>query len=205
MRSLISLAIAASLAAAAPAVVLAAAKTAPAKAAAPAKGAVAAWTVDKAASKLGFKSSFNGEAFEGSFKRWDATIAFDPKNLAASKVTVTVDTGSAVSGDDTRDESLPTDEWFNAAKFPRATYTTSAFKDLGGGKFMAEGVLAINGVSKPATLNFTLAIQGDVARVNGTATVMRNAYGVGQGQFAAADTIPYSVTVPVALVARRAK
>ena len=78
MRRLIVLSALASLALAGP--VLAAAKAAPAKpAAAPAaKGGVAKWNVDKAASKLGFKSSFSGTAFEGAFKTWTADIAFDP-------------------------------------------------------------------------------------------------------------------------------
>ena len=41
-----------------------------------------AWTVDKAASAVRFSSTFNGDAFTGSFRRWDAAIRFDPKALA---------------------------------------------------------------------------------------------------------------------------
>lgn len=196
LTSLTSLALAAGLAVAAPAATYAAAAKAAPK-------AVATWTVDKAASKLGFKSAFNGKSFEGGFRRWDAAIAFDPKNLAVSKVIVSVDTGSAKSGDNTVDESLPTDDWFGAAKFPRATFTAASFKDLGAGRYQAAGSLAMKGVTRPVNFNFTLAIQGDVARVTGTANIMRNAFGVGLGQFAAADTVPYEVSVPVTLVARR--
>lgn len=204
MRRLIVLSALASLALAGP--VLAAAKAAPAKpAAAPAaKGAVAKWNVDKAASKLGFKSSFSGTAFEGSFKTWTADIAFDPKNLAASKAVVTVDVGSAATGDSSRDESMPTDDWFAASKFPKATFTTTSIKDMGGGKYQAAANLTMRGATKPVVLNFTLAITGDTAKMNGTATVDRSKFGVGQGQWAGADTVPFPVTVVVNITAKKA-
>ena len=203
MRSLVCFALIAGLAATG-----AAAATAKKEAAAPAaaaKSGVATWTVDKAASKLGFESSFNGTKFEGSFKTWDAQIAFDPKNLAGSKVTVTVNTASALSGDETRDETIPTEDWFSVVKFPRATFVSTGFKDLGGGKYQATGNLTLKGVTKPTTLNFTLAITGDTAKMTGSASVMRNAFNVGEGQFASAETVPFAVTIPVTLPAKRAK
>lgn len=204
MRRLIVLSALVSLALAGP--VLAAAKAAPAKpAAAPAaKGGVSKWAVDKAASKLGFKSTFSGTAFEGGFKTWTADIAFDPKNLAASKAVVSVDLASAATGDSSRDESLPTDDWFATAKFPKATFTTTSIKDMGGGKYQAAANLSLRGQVKPVVLNFTLAITGDTAKMNGTAVVDRSKFGVGQGQWAAADTVPFPVTVVVNITAKKA-
>ena len=177
-------------------------KAAPAPAAA--KGAAAAWTVDKANSKIRFRSAFSGTAFEGGFAKWDAQIAFDPKNLAGSKAVVSVDLASAGTGDSDRDSTLPTADWFNVPKFPRAVFTTTAFKDLGGGKYEAAGTLSLLGVTKPVTLPFTLAITGDTAKMSGQVVLNRSQFGVGQGQFAAADTVPFEVTVPITVVAKRA-
>jgi polyisoprenoid-binding protein YceI len=175
-------------------------------AAAPAAAlASAAWTVDKAASRLSFKSSFGGDAVEGAFRRWDAQITFDPKALAASRAVVTIDVGSAATGVGERDQALPSADWFNAARFPKATFATRSFKDLGGGRYQAIGDLTIRGVSKPLVLPFTVAITGDQARMSSQVAVNRRAFGVGQGQFAAAETVPLDVTVNVSLVARRAK
>lgn len=174
-----------------------------AEAAAPA--AAPAWTVDKAASKIRFKSSFAGTAFEGGFSRWDAKINFDPKNLAGSKAVVTIDLASVATGDADRDQTLPTADWFNTAKFPRATFTTTGFRALGGNRYQANGTLTLKGTSRPVTLPFTLAIQDDTARVTGQATLNRSQFKVGQGQFAGADTVPFEVTVPIVLVAKRAK
>ena len=167
--------------------------------AAPAPG----WSVD-GASKLGFTGKMSGEAFNGVFRRWTAQIAFDPKNLAASKVAVTVDVASAATGDADRDQALPTDDWFAVGRFPRATFVTRSFNDLGGGRYQAVGDLTIRGVSHPVTLPFTLTIAGDTARVNGQLALNRAAFGVGQGKWATGDTVDTQVAVTIALTAHRA-
>ena len=165
----------------------------------------AKWTVDKAASHLGFSAAFAGQAVRGTFRRWDADIAFDPKALAGSKATVTVQVASAVTGDPSKDEALPTADWFDAAHFPRATFATTAIKDLGGGRYQATGTLSLRGQTRPITLPFTLAITGDQARMTGSAVINRSAFGVGQGQFKGADTVPFNIVIDVALTAHRAK
>lgn len=166
--------------------------------------AAPAWTVDKAASRLRFRSAFSGMAFEGGFSRWDAQIAFDPKNLAASKATVTVDMTSAATGDKDRDETLPTGDWFNTAKFPRAVFTTGKIVSLGGDRYQAEGTLSMKGAVRPVTLPFTLTIQGGVAKMSGQTVLNRSQFAVGQGQFAGADTVPLEVTVVIAITAKKA-
>lgn len=173
--------------------------------AAPALAAPPAWTVDKAASKLSFRSSFGGDAFEGTFRRWDAQIIFDPKQLAASKAVISIDMTSASTGDASRDEAIPSGDWFAAKQFPRATFTSTAFKSLGGNRYQAAGNLVIRGVSKPVVLPFTLDIAGAAAKMNGSLAVNRTLFGVGQGEFKSAETVPLNVAVNVALTARKAK
>ena len=170
-----------------------------AQAAAPAR-----WNVDPAASKLGFQGRMSGDAFSGTFRRWTAVIAFDPKNLAASKAEVAIDVGSAASGDADRDQAMPTADWFAAQRFPKATFVTTSIKDLGGGRYQAIGDLAIRGVHKPVVLPFTLAISGDTARMNGALVLNRTAFGIGQGRWSTRDVVDTSVTVNVSLTAHRA-
>lgn len=162
------------------------------------------WAVDQRASRLGFQSSMGGEAFSGQFTNWRAAIRFDPKNLAGSSVLVRVDVTSARTGSADRDGALPGDEWFAAAKFTQATFAARTFRDLGGGRYQAVGTLSLRGVSRPLVLPFQLRIQGNQARVVGSTVVNRNVFGVGQGQFSSAETIPFAVRVSVSLAARRA-
>jgi polyisoprenoid-binding protein YceI len=171
-----------------------------------ASAAVAApphWTVDPT-SKLQFQGRVNGDGFGGTFRRWSADIAFDPKALAASKAVVTVDVGSAVTGDADRDQTLPSNDWFAAQRFPKAVFTTTAIKDLGGGRYQASGDLAIKGVHRPVVLPFTLAIAGDTARMNGQLVLNRTAFGIGQGQWSTPDVVDTKVAVIIQLTAHRA-
>jgi polyisoprenoid-binding protein YceI len=159
------------------------------------------WTVDKAASRLGFAASMNGDAFEGTFRRWDAVIVFDPANLKASRASVTVDMTSAVTGQSTRDEALPSGDWFAANRFPRATFVTRTITRTGPNRYSAAGDLTIRGVKRPVVLPFTLAITGNTAKMNGQLVLDRTAFGVGQGQWRTGSAVPAKVTVNVAVTA----
>ncbi len=172
--------------------------------ASPAIAAPPSWTVDKAASRLGFSGAVAGAGFDGAFRRWEARILFDPRALAGSNVTVVVDMASAVTGDATRDQSLPSGDWFAAAQFPRATFTAAKFVDGGSGRYQAIGFLTIRNVRRPAVLPFTLTLAGDVATMQGALTIDRRSFGVGGGQFAAADTVAAPVKITVRLRAMRA-
>ena len=72
------------------------------------------------------------------------------------------------------------------------------FQAGGPGRYVAAGVLTIRGVAKPLTLPFTLAITGAAAKMNAAVQLNRLAFGVGQGEWKATDTVPAGVTVNVA-------
>jgi polyisoprenoid-binding protein YceI len=165
--------------------------------------AAPAWTVDKDASRLGFVVG-GDTPFTGTFGRWDAQIAFDPNDLPGSKVQATIDTASAKTGDQTRDEMLPTGDWFSVKDFPQAMFTTRTITAESAGHYVAAGDLKIREVSRPVTLPFTLDIIGDTAKMSGSLTVDRTAFGVGQGQFKTGDMVPLDVKITVDLVAKHA-
>ena len=174
--------------------------------AAPAAAApVPAWTVDRAASRIGFEGAMNGQTFTGGFSRWDAKIAFDPGDLAASKVTAVIDTGSVKTGDQTRDEALPTEDWFSIKAFPRATFVSRKITAAGPGRYVAQGDLTIRNATHAVTLPFTLAITGDTAKMAGSLPLDRSAFGVGQGQFKTGDTVALKVQVNIAITAKRVR
>src|SRR5690349_15350579 len=78
------------------------------------------WNVDAAKSTLGFKGSYQKEAFAGSFKKFDATITYDAADLAKAKFDVTVDLASADTSSAERDDTLKGSDFFATAKFPKA-------------------------------------------------------------------------------------
>lgn len=165
--------------------------------------AAPAWDVLENRSRIGFEGAYQGTPFTGQFESWSSEVHFDPDRLDASSAKVAIDMGSAESGDDSRDSSLPGEDWFAAAMFPQATFETSAIRSEGDG-YVADGTLAIRGVSQEVSLPFTLDIEDDIARMNGALTIDRSTFGVGQGAWADGKTVALEVKVEVSIVARRA-
>lgn len=163
----------------------------------PVPAQAAAWTVDHSQSSLGFEASMNNTGFAGTFGTWSATISFDPADLAQAKASVSIDMSSARTGDATRDAALPNGDWFNSASFATATFEASVFRSLGGNAYEADGTLTIRGVAKPVTLPFTLTIADGVAQMDGTVTINRGDFGVGQGEFTTDTPVALAVKVVV--------
>ena len=173
----------------------------PSEAASEDPGALAQWRVQRG-SRLGFTTRWSGAALNGSFEDWSAEIAFGEAALDQSHVKVSVNTGSARTGQDQPDAALPGADWFAADTFPAATFEARDFRKTGEGRFTARGTLTIRGKSRPLSLPFTLRIDGDTARMEGSATVDRTAYGVG---FAGTEDVPAEVSINVTLTAKRAE
>ncbi len=161
------------------------------------------WAVDRDGSRLGFAGTMNGESVRGSFRRWDAQIAFSPKSLDTSSVTVVIDTSSVSMADKVQDDALPTADWLNVMIFPRAIFSATQFKYLGHGHYRAYGTLAIRNVRRPVVLPFTLSIKDDKATMRGAMTIDRRTYGVGQGRFSTGGVVATKVRIEVSLVATR--
>ena len=168
---------------------------------APAEAPVA-WTLRKS-STLGFQAAWSGQPIDGRFDKWSGEIVFSPTALDQSHVTVTVDLSSASTGDAQRDATLPTEDWFNVAAYPKAVFTATRFRKTGEGRFVADGTLDLHGVKKPVSLPFSLKIDGKTAHANGSVTIDRTVFGVGHGEMASTDSVPAAVKVNVQVVADR--
>ncbi|MBS3958498.1 MAG: YceI family protein [Xanthomonadaceae bacterium] len=143
---------------------------------------------------LGFASSYDGEAFEGRFARFEARIAFDPAT-ASGRFDVVIDLASAGTENDERDEVLLGPEFFDVGVLPQARYEATRFRKLADGRFVAEGTLQLRGVSQPVPLTFTWTA-GATPVLEGEASVPRLAFGVGAGRdWRDTGLMPDAVTV----------
>jgi polyisoprenoid-binding protein YceI len=145
-------------------------------------------------STLGFTSGFQGQSFDGTFRKFDAAISYDAANLAASKFDVTVDLASVVTGDSDRDGALPDSDFFNVAKFPQAHFVTTGFRQSGS-DVIADGTLSLKGVSKPVSLSVKFTPKGAGATLDVTTSLKRLDFNVGTGEYADTSTIGNEVKV----------
>lgn len=166
---------------------------APAPAAAAA--APAAAQLIPAQSSIHFVSRQLGVPVEGHFRKFDARIAFDPRQPAAGKIAFSVDVGSATLGVPEADAELPTPTWFNVAKFPQAHFESSAIKALGGGKFEVSGTLDIKGQRQPLVVPVALTQSGGTSTATGSFAIQRLAFKIGEGEWADTSMVANEVQV----------
>ena len=153
------------------------------------------WTMQPAKSALGFSGVQTGAPFHGVFSQWMAQISFDPANPQAAHVKVTIETASAKTGDTQRDTAMPDTDWFNASVFPQAVFEATGFTPEGENKYQTVGTLTIRGISQKITLPFTLVITGNEAEAKGEISLLRTAYGVGQGSWTSGDWVGLNTNV----------
>lgn len=160
----------------------------------PGAAAAANYQLQPARSTLGFSDSFQGAAFQGHFTQWQAAISYDPAHLETSKFDVSVNTGSAVSGDKDRDAAMPGKDVFNSATFPTAHYVTTGFHRQGN-QVIADGQLTLRGVTQPLSLTVTFKPQGSGATLDVIGIVDRTKFGVGTGDYADTSVIGAQVKI----------
>lgn len=148
-----------------------------------------------AQSELTFTAKQMGVPINGHFKKFDAQISFDASKLAASRVTLTVDMGSASIGTPEMDTELPKAPWFNVPKFPQASFASSSFKALGGGRYEVGGTLSIKGQAQPVLVPLTMTQAAGLTVANGVLPIKRLAYRVGDGEWADTSMVADDVQV----------
>ncbi|MES2699698.1 MAG: YceI family protein [Pseudomonadota bacterium] len=152
-------------------------------AAAAAAGPPPSWTIQPGGT-LRFTADNGGTAISGTFRRWSGTIAMDPENPATANIAIQIDLASASIGDATQDQMLQGGEFFNTGANPTATFRSTDVTRTGNG-YRARGTLSLRGASRPQTITFTLGGSGAHRQVEGSASIDRNAFGVGTGESAA--------------------
>lgn len=153
----------------------------------------------QAGSSLGFTGSYQGEAFSGSFAKFNSSINFDPAKLAQSRFDVRITLGSANTKNSERDEMLLGSDFFNSKAQPEARYVATKFRALGKNRFVADGVLSLRGISKATPLSFTWT-PGAKPQLVGSAKIQRLDFKVGIGDWDDVELIPNAVTVNTRLI-----
>ena len=161
--------------------------------------AMAADYVQAPGSTLAFAGKYQGEVFVGRFPGFTTRLSFDPQRLDGSRLDVTIPVATATTRNPDYDGEMRGASFFDAARFPQATYVATRFRALGGNRYAADGTLTLRGASKPVTLTFEWT-PGVRPVLFGRAAVPRLAFGVGGGQWADTGLIPDAIAVSTRVV-----
>ena len=110
------------------------------------------WTPDKAHSGVDFSiTHLSISKVRGHFAVSGGEVLWNEADITKSKVTITIDVNSVDTSNTRRDADLKGDGWFDTAKFPTGTFTSTAITKQAGGLRLA-GDLSLHGVTKPVVL-----------------------------------------------------
>lgn len=142
------------------------------------------WSVDAAHSTIGFAVRHIGSGkVRGKFNEYTGTVTADPKNLAKSSVSFTIQAASVDTGLAARDGHLKSPDFFDVEKFPTITFQSTKIEKLGAG-YKATGKFTLHGVTKIISFPFTATgpnkgMQGEArAAIEAQLKINRKDYGL---------------------------
>ena len=132
---------------------------------------------------------------EGQFRKFDATVQFDPAKPEAAQAKFEVELASIDLGNEEGETEAKRKLWLNVDGFPKAAFVAAAVKSLGPGRFEASGPLTIKGTTRNIVAPFTMTESAGVRLVEGQFTLKRLQYRIGEAQWSDTDTVADEVLV----------
>jgi polyisoprenoid-binding protein YceI len=162
-----------------------------------AKSAGGGYSLNREHSKILFSiGHFVVSSTEGQFTVFDGKLVFEPQAPEHGTVTIHVSPGSISTGNAARDDHLRTADFFDAAKFPLATFESTGLVRISSRTGKLAGLFSLHGVTKPITLNVTLQtpdLTADRLNFTATGTLNRSDFGMNQYLGVIGDTVTLTV------------
>ena len=154
-----------------------------------------AGNVDYARSEITFVSKQMNVPVQGRFMKFTAQIAFDPAKLASSKTEIEVDLASVDTGSREANDELARKAWFNTSAFPSARFVSSEITQTGQDRYDASGNLSIKGIGQDVAAPFSVKRAGDAVTYEGSFTLRRLQFRIGEGDWSETETVADEVQV----------
>lgn len=138
--------------------------------------AAESYSIDEDHSHIGFTARHFGiSKVRGEFEQFEAALAVDEENLAASSIELTIQAGSIDTGNERRDGHLKSDDFLGVEQYPTIVFRSRSITAAGGGEYEVAGDLTIRETTRAITFpvkvsgpledpwgNIRLGIEGDL-------------------------------------------
>lgn len=129
--------------------------------------------------KFGVESSV---AIKGTFKKWNATLTFQSRELSTGVLDIRIEADSVDTGSGLKNGKLRGKDFFNAKEDPYITFTSTKITQTGPLTFELDGDFTIRGVTKKEKLKLTDAGKGSPSgMIMGAMAFDRKDYGMNSG------------------------
>jgi polyisoprenoid-binding protein YceI len=131
-------------------------------------------------SKVEFVASKVTRSHNGSFKQFSGQIDLAPNNVSDSRVRIDIETSSVSADDDQLTGHLKTADFFDVAKFPKATFVSTKIEPAaaGGDNYTVSGNFDLHGVKKSISFPATIKVTPDSVNVNAEFSINRKDFGI---------------------------
>ncbi len=171
----------------------------------PAAQAVEFTQIQPQHSSIAFSYRQMGVPMDGTFRRFDSRLSFDPAQPAKAKAAFDVDLGSIDTGAAESNEEVAGKAWFNTRAFPKASFVSATVRPLGGNRYEVGGKLTIKGRTQDVLVPATFTPQGKSGVFEGAFTIRRADFTIGEGPWAKFDIVANDVQVKFRITASAVK
>ena len=163
------------------------------------------WQIIDNKSKIEFVATQSGSKVNGSFKKFNGSINFDPNLLEKSSVEIEVDTSSIEIPFLEAVETAKSVGWLGVETYPKAIFKSNNFVAMPGkNNFSAKGDLQLKGKNVPITLNFNLkGITERYAHAIGNVVLKRSDFNIGDKNINKSNGVLDEVLVNFEIQARK--
>lgn len=151
--------------------------------------------VDPARSELVFVTRQMGVPVEGRFERWDAQLVFDPRKPEAASLALRIDIGSVRFAAPEVIAEAQRAVWFDAARFPQASFQSTSVRARGAGRYEIAGRLGLKGQTRELVVPVDLIQAGGNGTASGSFTIDRSAFRIGDAEWADPSLVAHEVRV----------
>lgn len=140
------------------------------------------YSFDDAGSKITWVGKKITGKHDGAFQKFKGAADVVAADLSKGSVAVVIDMNSITTDSPKLITHLKSDDFFSAAKFPHAKFTSTSVTPVppgsGAATHTVNGNLEIKGVTKPVTFPATIAVTDTTASLDGDMTINRQDFGV---------------------------
>ena len=131
-------------------------------------------------SKVDFVAAKVTRSHNGSFKQFAGKIDLAPNNIPDSSVTIDIETSSVVTDEDQLTGHLKTADFFDVAKFPKATFVSTRIEPAtaGGDAYTVTGNFDLHGVKKSISFPATIKLTPNSVAVDAEFSINRKDFGI---------------------------
>ncbi len=130
-------------------------------------------------SEVNYEIKNMGINTHGNFGGLQADIKFDEQHLNTSSIEASIDVAALNSDNTMRDNHLKSEDYFDAAKYPRIIMKSVSFKHKGGNNYTGVFNVTIKDKTKVLEVPFTYTENGASAVFKGSFKLNRRDFGVG--------------------------